>query len=983
MFEPTPKARVFGLPPGADFASALVAGLLDLAGDLPPQDFAKIQIFVNTSRMQRRIREVFDAGPPRLLPRICLITDLANDPISHDVKPKVSALRRRLELATLVSGLLDQEPELAPRAALYDLSDSLANLMDEMQGEGVTPDAIASLDITDQSGHWERSKKFINIISKFFKAENTEPDEQARQRLVVETFTALWAETPPKHPIIVAGSTGSRGATGLFMRAVADLPQGAIVLPGFDFDMPAHVWDALDGDKGVAEDHPQFRFRKLMSAMDLHCDDVMRWGDAPAPNAARNALVSLSLRPAPVTDQWLSDGPDLGDLNSATQGLTLIEAPSPRSEAETIALRLRQAAEDGVTAALITPDRNLTRQVAAALDLWNIVPDDSAGMPLALSPPGRFLRHVTDMTRNVLTSESLLTLLKHPLCNSVDGFRGPHLLLTYELELYLRRHSVPYPTPETVNAWALSEETKIEKRQAWATWLSTVVPTIQVSKKQNLTRHIEGVIGLAEALARGQNDEGTGELWNEKAGRSARNVCDTILRDADASGEMSATEFTGLFGSLLSAGSVRDRDEGHPNILIWGTLEARVQSADLVILGGMNEGVWPESPTPDPWLNRKMRAQAGLLLPERRIGLSAHDYQQAVASPEVWITRAKRTADAETVPSRWVNRLTNLLSGLPDQNGPEALKKMQTEGDRWIAMAAQMSVPTTTTKPAHRPSPMPPVADRPKTISVTQIKTLIRDPYAIYANKVLRLKRLDPLVPTADAPLRGIIIHAILDEFIGTRPDANDPAAFSQLMETAARHFNDQCPWPTIRAQWMARMEKLAPVFLAAEAKRQSKGSLAVSECNGRMEMPSVDMAITCKADRIDLTPHDTALIYDYKTGTVPTKDVQEKFDKQLLAEAVMVSRGAFKDLGEKHVDEAVFIGVNAAMRDVEAPLDKAPIEAVYAGLETLFGKWNMPTKGYSARMAMFSKDDISDYDHLSRFGEWTMADLPKTEGVS
>lgn len=981
MFEPSAIPRVFGLPPGADFATELVNGLVETMGSLPPQDFAKIQIFVNTARMQRRIREVFDQGPARLLPRVRLITDLANDPVAAEVDPPVSPLRRRLELAKFVSVLLDREPELAPRAALYDLADSLANLMDEMQGEGVRPADIAALDITDQSGHWERALKFLNIITPFFAGDETEPDIEARQRQVIETLITAWAETPPTYPVIVAGSTGSRGATGLFMRAVAALPQGAIVLPGYDFDMPDHVWDTLDGDTGMAEDHPQFRFRKLMTMMDLQPTDIKPWGSTPAPHPARNALVSLSLRPAPVTDQWLSDGPKLGDLHDAVAGLTLVEAPSPRAEAEAIALRLRQAAEDGVTAALITPDRNLTRQVAAALDLWDIVPDDSAGVPLALSPPGRFLRHVTDVLTRPLTSEGLLTLLKHPLCFSNQTDRGTHLFSTRELELFIRRKAVPFPTVQTLTDAVNHKRFNVDPE--WAAWVQGLLPYFERSPKQSLTSHISGVLHLAETLARGTDVDGSGGLWDEAAGREARKICDTILRDADAGDAMTATEFAGLFGSLLSAGSVRDRDRGHPNILIWGTLEARVQSADLVILGGMNEGVWPEAPTPDPWLNRKMRAQAGLLLPERRIGLSAHDYQQAVAGAEVWITRAKRTADAETVPSRWVNRLTNLLSGLRQQNGPAALKRMQDEGQRWIAMAAQLSQPDAPTNPAHRPSPRPPVDQRPKDISVTQIKTLIRDPYAIYAQKVLRLKPLDPLVPTADAPLRGVIIHAILEEFIGARPDARDPAAFDHLMQIAVRHFTDQCPWPTIRAQWIARMEKLAPVFLAAEATRQDKGALAVSEAWGVLDMPGVGISITCKADRIDLTPADTALIYDYKTGTVPTKDVQEKFDKQLLTEAVMVTRGAFKDIGAKPVDDAVFIGVNTQMKDVAAPLDENPVEAVYAGLETLFARWNTPTKGYSARMAMFRKEDASPYDHLSRFGEWTMADLPKPEDVS
>jgi double-strand break repair protein AddB len=832
--------------------------------------------------------------------------------------------------------------------------------------------------VTDQSGHWERALRFLNIITPFFAGEVTAPDVEARQRQVIETLIATWEITPPAHPIIVAGSTGSRGATGLFMQAVARLPSGAVILPGFDFDTPDRVWHAL-GPK--TEDHPQYRFRKLMNAMDVDPANVLSWGDVAAPNEARNKLISLSLRPAPVTDQWLEDGPQLGDLAAATQGLTLVEASSPRAEAETIALRLRQAAEDGVVAALITPDRNLTRQVSAALDLWDLKPDDSAGTPLQLSPPGRFLRHVTEMLTRPLTGEALLTLLKHPLCQSGGADRGPHLLQTRELELQLRRHGPPFPTGDDLRRWA--ERSKDDARQVWVSWLAHLVDRISPAQKQSLTVHISDVLTLSEAFARGQGAEGAGGLWDQAAGREARRICDMIARDADAASDMSAVEFSGLFGNLLSQGVVRDRDAGHPRVLIWGTLEARVQSADLVILGGMNEGVWPEAPSPDPWLNRKLRAQAGLLLPERRIGLSAHDYQQAVAGKEVWITRSKRTADAETVPSRWVNRLVNLLRGLSDQKGPEALAAMQAEGDRWLAMAAQLSVPETQSKAAHRPSPRPPVAARPSELSVTRIKTLIRDPYAIYAEKVLRLKPLDPLTPEADAPLRGVIMHAILEEFIGSKPDASDPQAIDDLMLIARRYFAAHCPWPTIRAQWIARMEKLAPVFLKAEVLRQQKGTLAVSEGWGVLEIPSVGISITCKADRIDMTPDNTALIYDYKTGAVPTKDMQLKFDKQLLVEAVMVDRGAFKDLGPKPVAEAAFLGVNATMRDVPAPLADASIEDVYAGLETLFGKWSDPSTGYSARMAMFSKEDASPYDHLSRYGEWTMADLPTPEDLS
>ncbi|MEP5009936.1 MAG: double-strand break repair protein AddB, partial [Roseobacter sp.] len=342
--------------------------------------------------------------------------------------------------------------------------------------------------------------------------------------------------------------------------------------------------------------------------------------DTAPPCPERNRLVSLALRPAPVTDQWLSDGPSLSNLEGATAKVTLIEAASMREEALAIALRLRQAAEDGQTAALITPDRMLTRQVSTALDRWDIEPDDSAGTPLQLSPPGRFLRHVAALTLHKLTSEMLLTLLKHPLTHSGDN-RGPHLRNTRELELWLRRKGVTFPTQLDFELWAVTQKQEVEDWLAWLSAFCDLESQGTLSLSDRLTAHID----LAERIAQGPGD-GSGALWDKKAGQEARKLVDEISENAGVAGPVSALDYTDLFGAILSRSEVRDRDSGHPDILIWGTLEARVQGADLVILGGLNEGSWPEAPTPDPWLIRKMRHSAGLLQPERRIGLSAHDF---------------------------------------------------------------------------------------------------------------------------------------------------------------------------------------------------------------------------------------------------------------------------------------------------------------------------------------------------------------------
>lgn len=966
MFKPTKIPRVFGLPPGADFADALVAGLTERTKHLPPEGWAQVQIYVNTSRIQRRLRDVFDSGPPRLLPQIRLITDLSIDAIGHNIPPAISPLRRRLELSQFVAALLTQEPDLAPHTALYDLSDSLAKLMDEMHSEGVTPDVLSQLDVGDQSEHWERALRFLNILKPFFNTAHDAPDKEARQRLLIDALIRQWEVNPPQKPIIIAGSTGSRGATSMLIRAISKLPQGAVILPGFDFDLKQNVWENI-----ADEDHPQFRFQHLMSSLQLNSTDIELWAQTPTLNGKRNQLISLSLRPAPVTHQWLEDGPNLGNLMAATSEITLLEATSPRAEAETIALRLRQAAEDGKTAALITPDRMLTRQVAAALDRWDIQADDSAGMPLSLSPPGRLLRHVVDIVGVPITAEQLFIILKHPLCNSGKSERGQHLLYARELELHMRRRGTPFPTPSSLLAWAKDDPARIE----WAVWIGQLFKTANSIGIQHLTEHLALHMKLAYEICAGPKTDGSGALWDEAAGREANNICESLTQNADAGGTMTNRDYSALFGAVLAEGVVRDRDKGHPNILIWGTLEARVQGADLVILGGMNEGVWPEAPSPDPWLNRKMRADAGLLLPERRIGLAAHDYQQAIAAAEVWISRAKRSADAETVPSRWVNRLVNLLTGLPEQNGPQALQAMLTRGEFWASKAAKLAQPDIETPSAKRPSPRPPVAARPTEISVTQVKTLIRDPFAFYAAKVLRLKPLDPLVPQANAPLRGVIMHSVLEKFINTHPDASDPSSRDTLMQIAKSAFAKDCPWPTIRAQWMARLEGAADKFLSDEIKRQNAGALLVTEAWGEILVPNVGVKLTCKADRIDQNAEGDALIYDYKTGAVPSVEQQKKFDKQLLLEAAMVEHGAFSAVGKRPTKIAAFLGVNATMKTVAAPLKDFPPERVWSEFETLLFNWQQYNRGYSARIAIFKTTDNSPYDHLSRYGEWDMSD--------
>lgn len=974
MFEASSQPRVFALPCGVDVAASVMAGIKLRLADASPEAVARVEVIVNSDRMARRLRKAFEAGPPGFLPRIRTVDTCADPRDLACLAPRVPGMRRRLELMQLVAGLLDAEPTLAPRSALFDLADSVARLQEEMVDEDVALERLEALDPSDQSGHWTRTLQFLRIIGPFLTPDQRAPDPATHRRSAIEARISRWKTTPPSHPIIVAGSTGSRGTTRLLMEAVARLPQGAVILPGVDQHMPDMVWQSLD-DPLTGEDHPQYRFARLCSDLGLAPGALPDWISIKPQAMARNAVLSLALRPAPVTDQWLRDGPSLPDLRDCLRDVTLIEAPTLRDEALAIALRLREAAVRGETAALVTPDRGLARRVTAALDRWRITPDDSAGLRLHLTAPGRLMRQVAALLYVPITAETLIALLKHPLTHSGTD-RGPHLLFTRELELHIRRNGMPYPTPQRLQDWATGRKDAEDLRQ-WVAWLCALILPVDTSHPRLISDWIElHLTRLASVVSGSSDGAGTDGLWDGDAGRALRLLSDTLQTQAVYGGVLEATDYDALITTLMRGEELREDVEAHPRIFIWGTIEVRAMGLDLMILGSLNEGTWPAPPPPDPWLNRRMRADIGLLVPERQIGLSAHDFQQAAAAPTVWFTRAQRNDEAETVPARWLNRLTNLASGLPDRHGPEALRQMRDRGAYWLAMARRLDQPIAA-PPALRPSPVPPVMNRPQKMSVTEIRRLIRDPYSIYARHVLRLRPLNPLQHVPDALLRGIVLHEIMERFIKPAPTGPATLSHQALMDLTTEVVTRMVDWPAVRPLWQARIIQIADGFLHDEATRQAIAQPVLFERLGKLVLPDLGFTLTGKADRIDLDRAGRAILYDYKTSKPPSQDQQKTFEKQLLLEAVMVEEGGFADIGPVCVAAAWFLGLDRELNKVAAPLDVQPVAEVRAGLSMLIAAYQDPSRGYPARNAVFKDNEAGDYDHLSRFGEWDQSAPP------
>ena len=947
--------QIFALPPGVDFAVELISGMESRYGS-GAADLAGIDLWVNTSRMRRKLVELLESRTPCVLPRIRTLPELASLPLPG-LLPGSSPLEFRLELRQLVAKLMQSDTRFRGGASPFALADSLANLFAEMADEGVTAADLSSLSVEDRSGHWRQSLQFLGIAASL--AER--PDVTARLRNAADAYVSSWQSNPPSRPFIIAGSTGSRGPVGTLMRALAQTTNGAVILPGFDFEAPPEVWRELAANPN--EDHPQSRFASLLRSLELKPEDVVRWTDAQSPAPLRSSVVSLALRPAPVTDQWLTEGSRLGLLRPIAETTTLIEAPTPKAEAGAIALCLREAAQQGRRAALITPDRQLGRRVRAALSRWNILPDDSVGVLLSDTPAGRLVRQIAAVIGRPVTSDSLFAILKHPLVNSQLP-RSEHHSRVREFENLVRAEGLLRPLS--------GFKPKVENGlSAWVQGITSTLRPLEQLSESHLSKYVRSLREATVALCGPQLD-------TDQDGAALESLFGRMLEAAPAGGTMKSGDFRELLAELMEEVELRDPITPRPDIMIWGTLEARVQSVDLAILGGLSDGIWPKRPSPDPWLNRAMRAEAGLLSPERVIGLSAHDFQQAASAKEVVFSRSARDDQALTVPSRWLNRLTNLLDGLPSREGGAALAAMRARGDEWLELAGKLDRQDLEQPPAPRPAPRPPVSARPASLSVTQIEALIRDPYAIYARHILGLRALRPLVPQPDALARGNAFHLVLERFIKRVADDSSALNRDAFMSVAREVLAEFSDWPQIQMIWELTMDKLAVPLVEDELGRLSDAAPKWFEVPGRAEIAVSGLqhpfTLTGKADRVDLTNSGRARIYDYKSGAIPTKKQRPIFDLQLFFEAIILEAGGFKGVSNLETERAAFIGIgnNPEVHEIDVSKDK--VVSVKGSLSQRIKLLHDPDFSFCSRARPKSDSWGGDYDHLARFGEWTDA---------
>jgi ATP-dependent helicase/nuclease subunit B len=1019
--------RVFTIPASAPFLptliEALTGGRLGFAAARDPLALASTTLYLPTRRACRLARDAFLGvlkGDAAILPRIVAIGDIDEDEIvfadaatdgiaaeALTLPEALGGLERRLLLTQLVTKWATS-PELhgssgAPLvaqtpAAACALADDLSRLIDDMTTRDVPWDRLDELvpDMFDE--YWQLTLKFLRIAREAWPAMLKERNliEPAKRRDLLIKAEAARLARKTDGPVIGAGSTGSIPATAELIATIARLPHGAAVLPGLDTDLDEESWRLIaGGESAPAPGHPQFAMQALLTRVGIGRDAVASLAEANG----RERLISEVLRPAATTDLWpqRTADPAFGaHADAAVETISVIEAANAEEEALAIAVALREAVQQDKTAALVTPDRALGRRVLAALARWNIAAEDSGGDALSETPAGIFARLAADAALGGLAPVQLLALLKHPLLRLGAGDRSPAVAA---LERAILRGPRPRPDSSGLAHALQTFRTQLERfHRKEDTDLHGSDPRTAL-RDSELAAAADLVARLADALAPLERlGKGPAPL-SELAARH-RDVVAALSRQdgdeialtgpdgaklADALDELAASEaaavllvdtddYVELFSAALAGRTVRRPARPGLRVRILGLLEARLTESDRVVLGGLVEGTWPPESRTDAWLSRPMRLKLGLDLPERRIGLTAHDFAQLLGAREVILTHAAKIAGTPTVPSRFVQRLAAIA-------GPR-WQAARERGDVYLAWARALDRPEKIAA-APQPAPKPPRAVRPKSLSVTDIENWLRDPYTIYARYILRLTPLDPVDVSPGAAERGTIIHAAVGNFTKLYADRlpSDPAR--ELIALGRPLFAALDDFPEARAFWWPRFERVARWFAEWELRRRPAIAAIAAETRGEIEIPLVEGVFKLRgvADRIERRSDGRYVILDYKTGSARTeKQVRTGLAPQLTLEAAMLRRGGFQGIASGgSVAEIGYVLLKGGAR----PGEPKPVvftegtpdtqaERALQKLTDLARRFDDEGEPYRSLVHPMWATYYGDYDHLARVKEWS-----------
>ncbi len=1016
--------RIYSIAPHAPFLTHLVEGILEgpLLGNWPrntPFWLADVTIVLPTQRARHALSAAFAKalGGGALLPDIqTLNLDEGDGKHFLDRAPglelpkSISPMDRQFWLSHLIEKwarqnekaqqnaqgehtLIDTQP-----ARILALAESLGSLIDELEIEGVKAEALRlvpkkGLDpmrAADLAENFSQNLHFLEIALSAWPLILEElklVDISRLNNLKVARKISSLATRYGERPVIVAGSTGSVPSTGRLLKAIAGLPRGCLVLPGLDTGLSAGAFEDLLHLENDPHGHPQYGLAQLLHRLGKAPADVVEL--APAATHQRTQIVRHSLALSKDTAHWsqIRAGFSPEEIKGATQEISIVSARNEREQSLAIALAAQDSLRRGKSVGIITPDRNFARRITVDLKRFNIVVDDSAGTPLFHTPAGRLVRQILNAALNEFAPVDLMALLRnqHIL---LEGKKDQKADTIHTLEYGALRGQRPLPG---ISGLVQILEKNLDGSLEYPAHRLTQAEGKRVAQLlRELEEAFKPLISLLQGEAFFARDLGAVlqqvlfALFTKPAnlveGLGGLTQFESWVNDLQSARQpgpaLRASDAQSILQTLMGGVSVRARVPARTDISIWGRLEARMQSADLMILCTLNEGVWPEVADPGPWLSRGMRLHAGLEPPERQHGLAAHDFELAISHTNIVLACSDRIGTSPALPSRLLERFKAFC-------GETASKNMITRGEIWLQGARKLDK-SETLFPGKRPDPRPKASLRPRALSITEIELLIRSPFDLYAKHVLKLRKTDPLGEDIGYRERGTLVHEVFAQFVRAGHDPMDQNAHKNLMDIAEKVFAGMHGQAEQRDIWLKRLEKSAHGFL--EYERARNGRIATRYAEQKMhwdfQIEGQDFSLHGKADRIDVR-HDGKLeIIDYKTGTPPEgKQMKDFLAPQLLVEAAIANACGFESHPRAATQTLEYIKIGAGPEAFE------PLEFQYPSQMDVMQAADRIMNNINAQISAFLLNDnlammprlmpkksnfVGPYDHLARTAEWT-----------
>lgn len=897
---------------------------------------------------------------PAILPQMLPIADMDDDEVffsgfnldeMFDAENQTISRDERLFLFTrlIMSKPSDFGLKQISLAQALNLAIDLAKLIDTAINQGLSFDKLQDLVPEKYATHWQETLKLLKIITEFWPMilkERDAVDACTLKNSLLFKQAQIWAKNPISQNIVVAGVTASFPAIISLLKSIINLPNGEIYFSGIDRFANQAYWNAVD------ETHPLFETKSLLELLEISPQDVI---DVLSPSLPeREQLISEIMRPATVSDEWRRIYGAF-DLDKAINGISVINCRSQRDEALAIALKMREVLNTPEkTAALITYDRNLARRVASELERFEIKIDDSAGLPLSLTSIGIFFRLLAEAAGNMESDIAFITLLKHPFMlvgMNASDFRS----MVYTYETALRQSQIQ----------GLSEESSrfVKRIKDILADFALYLENPSISFKEILEKHI----ALAEACAASDALAGSSVLWKGDAGKTAAKFFTQLLSSSETLGNINGQDYLPLLCELMGLESVRARYGTHPRLSILGPIEARLHHFDTIILGEVNEGVWPKPAQADMWMSRPMKKDFGFSLPEKAIGILGADLCGFLAAPQVVITRADRVDGVPMKKSRWLLRFETVLKAMQSD-----ILKITDTG--FSSLANRLDKPCTY-NPIKAPAPCPPLFARPRRLSASGVDLLIQDPYSVFAKYILKLYPLDDLDQEKDQRDYGTLIHAIIEDFNNMYPAELPENPLDVLITLGKKHFDGFDISPDLEAFWWPKFLKTAEWIIQQEKDYRHSVKLVHNEIKGEISynLPNGPFTFTAKADRIDELKDGCLNILDYKTGKIPSsKEVQSGHALQLPLEGLIASKGHFETIANTNVQKLIYWHLGNSVLEI-TPQNDDILQRTEEYLLKLVETFDFETTPYHSRPIPKFIPKNSDYEHLARIREWSV----------